>query len=90
MLVFYNYHEHCLICKILIFICVCMLQIYLFIYFVDIDQTYGEMTSKHDFKPTTGKNNPTPRQFPFVQTPGTSCPSRILDLSTLKRQPKLL
>lgn len=48
------------------------------------------MISKHDFKPTTGKNNPTLRQFPFVQTPGTSCPSRILDLSTLKRQPKLL
>ncbi|KAL6428666.1 hypothetical protein ACFW04_007934 [Cataglyphis niger] len=54
------------------------------------DQKYGEMISKHDFKPTTGKNNPTLRQFPFVQTPGTSCPSRILDLSTLKRQPKLL
>ncbi|XP_070160574.1 putative leucine-rich repeat-containing protein DDB_G0290503 isoform X1 [Polyergus mexicanus] len=56
----------------------------------NIDQTYGEMASKHDFKPTTGKNNPTLRQFPFVQTPGTTCPSRILDLSTLKRQPKLL
>lgn len=48
------------------------------------------MASKYDFKPTTGKNNPTLRQFPFVQTPGTTCPSRILDLSTLKRQPKLL
>ncbi|KMQ96374.1 leucine-rich repeat-containing protein [Lasius niger] len=47
------------------------------------DQPYGEVASKHDFKPAT-------RKFPFVQTPGTTCPSRILDLSTLKRQPKLL
>lgn len=55
----------------------------IFIYFLDTDQPYGEVASKHDFKPAT-------RKFPFVQTPGTTCPSRILDLSTLKRQPKLL
>ncbi|XP_072764546.1 uncharacterized protein [Anoplolepis gracilipes] len=54
------------------------------------DPTYGKMAFKEDFKPAVGKNNPTLRQFPFVQTPGTTCPSRILDLSTLKRQPKLL
>lgn len=36
------------------------------------------------------KNSPALRRFPFVQTPRTNCPNRILDLSTLKRQPKLL
>lgn len=65
-------------------------KLYSFIYFLGTDQTYDEVTPKYDFKPVAGKNNPTLRQFPFVQTPGTTCPSRILDLSTLKRQPKLL
>lgn len=69
-------------------------RLYSFIYVLDTDQTYDEVAPKHDFKPVAGKNNPTlqrpTRQFPFIQTPGTTCPSRILDLSTLKRQPKLL
>ncbi|XP_014489173.1 PREDICTED: uncharacterized protein LOC106752166 [Dinoponera quadriceps] len=56
----------------------------------DTGQVYNEVAPKRDFKATTGKNNPALRQFPFVQTPGTTCPSRILDISTLKRQPKLL
>ncbi|EFN76909.1 SCL-interrupting locus protein-like protein [Harpegnathos saltator] len=57
----------------------------------DIGQVYAEVASKRtDFKPTTAKNSPALRQFPFVRTPGTTCPSRILDISTLKRQPKLL
>lgn len=74
----FNYsYQHCLICKILICACV-----YLFSDLF-LDTTYGEVAPKRDFKPAPGK-------FPFVQTPGTTCPSRILDLSTLKRQPKLL
>lgn len=48
------------------------------------------MSPKHDFKQTAANNNPVLRRLPFVQTFGTTCPSRILDLSTLKRQPKLL
>ncbi|XP_067210033.1 putative leucine-rich repeat-containing protein DDB_G0290503 [Linepithema humile] len=51
---------------------------------------YEETVPKRDFKPLIGKNNPAVHRFPFVQTPGTTCPSKILDLSTIKRQPKLL
>ncbi|XP_012540864.1 uncharacterized protein PF11_0213 isoform X2 [Monomorium pharaonis] len=55
----------------------------------DTNQIYDKISSKHDFKPMTTNKNPALRRFPFVQTSGT-CPSKILDLSTLKRQPKLL
>ncbi|KAG5306818.1 STIL protein, partial [Acromyrmex insinuator] len=56
----------------------------------NIDQAYDKVSSKYDFKPAATNNNPALRRFPFVQTSGTTCPSRILDLSALKRQPKLL
>lgn len=55
-----------------------------------LDQMYGETASKHDFKLANEKDNPALRQHPLVQTSGTACPSRILDLSALKKQPKLL
>lgn len=48
------------------------------------------MSPKCDFKPTVANNNSALHRLPFVQTSGITCPSRILDLSTLKRQPKLL
>ncbi|XP_018393872.1 PREDICTED: uncharacterized protein LOC108772761 [Cyphomyrmex costatus] len=54
------------------------------------DQACDKVSSKCDFKPAATNNNPALRRFPFVQTSGTTCPSRILDLSALKRQPKLL
>ncbi|XP_020294310.1 uncharacterized protein LOC109859959 isoform X2 [Pseudomyrmex gracilis] len=54
------------------------------------DQIYGETASKHDFKLASEKDNPALRRRPLVQTSGTACPSRILDLSALKKQPKLL
>jgi len=60
----------------------------IYIHFLDIDQTYDEVSLKHDLKPAIA-NNPALHRFPFVQTSGTTC-SRILDLSALKRQPKLL
>lgn len=44
--------------------------------------------SKHDFKLVAAKNLALHR--PLLQTSGTTCPNRILDISTLKRQPKLL
>ncbi|KYN22080.1 PREDICTED: uncharacterized protein LOC108759373 [Trachymyrmex cornetzi] len=54
------------------------------------NQACDRVSSKYDFKPAVTNNNPALRRFPFVQTSGTTCPSRILDLSALKRQPKLL
>lgn len=50
---------------------------------------YDKASLKHDFKPVA-VNNPALHRYPLVQTSRTTCPSRILDLSTLKRQPKLL
>ncbi|XP_011634806.1 LOW QUALITY PROTEIN: uncharacterized protein LOC105425647 [Pogonomyrmex barbatus] len=55
-----------------------------------VNQIHDQVSSKHDFKLAMIKNNPALRRCPFVQTSETTCPSRILELSTLKRQPKLL
>ncbi|XP_024868481.1 uncharacterized protein LOC112452479 isoform X1 [Temnothorax curvispinosus] len=54
------------------------------------EQIFDKASSKHDFKLAAVNNSPALRRYPLVQTSGTTCPSRILDLSTLKRQPKLL
>ncbi|XP_012144238.1 uncharacterized protein LOC100881935 [Megachile rotundata] len=57
----------------------------------DINKVAVETPSKIDIKHTNPKNSPKVLQrFPFNQTPKTSCPSKILDISTLKQQPKLL
>ncbi|XP_011861808.1 PREDICTED: uncharacterized protein LOC105558630 [Vollenhovia emeryi] len=58
----------------------------------NVQQMYDEASFKPDFKTAAAQtnNNPALRRYPLVQTSGTTCPSRILDLSTLKRQPKLL
>lgn len=60
------------------------------IYFLDAEQIHDKALSKHDIKPAAANNNLALRRYPSVQTSGITCPSRILDLSTLKRQPKLL
>lgn len=44
---------------------------------------------KMDRKSPNIQNSPVAR-YPFTQMPRTSCPSKILDISTLKQQPKLL
>lgn len=55
----------------------------------DIGKNDG--SPKVDLKITDSKSNlKTVQHFPFNQTPRTTCPSKILDISTLKRQPKLL
>ncbi|XP_034184324.2 uncharacterized protein LOC117606217 [Osmia lignaria lignaria] len=58
----------------------------------DINKVPVETSLKNDFKKLpSSKNSPKILQrFPFNQTPKTSCPSKILDISTLKQQPKLL
>ena len=55
----------------------------------DIGKVQVQTPPKADLKFTNPKSNPTLR-FPFNQTPRTTCPSKILDISTLKQQPKLL
>ncbi|KAK2579381.1 hypothetical protein KPH14_003245 [Odynerus spinipes] len=45
---------------------------------------------KADLKTPNVKHSPVAQQYPFTQMPRTSCPSKILDISTLKQQPKLL
>lgn len=47
------------------------------------------MSPKTDLKVTNPRNSPKQR-LPFSQTPRTTCPSKILDISALKQQPKLL
>ena len=40
---------------------------------------------------TAERREPSPRRYqPFTGTSKVSCPSKILDISTLKQQPKLL
>ncbi|XP_078052158.1 uncharacterized protein LOC144478266 [Augochlora pura] len=56
----------------------------------DIDKGYVETPPKVDMKNANTKNSPPLQRFPFTQTPRTTCPSKILDISTLKQQPKLL
>ncbi|XP_043528541.1 MATH and LRR domain-containing protein PFE0570w-like [Frieseomelitta varia] len=53
----------------------------------DINTLQNEMSPKVDLKVTNPRNSP--KQFPFNQTPQT-CPNKILDISALKQQPKLL
>ncbi|KYN45094.1 Fibroblast growth factor receptor 3 [Trachymyrmex septentrionalis] len=51
------------------------------------DQAYDKVSSKYDFKPAATNNNPALRQFPFVQTSGTTSKfcyaryARIINLS---------
>lgn len=85
------------LCSLLSFIhkviSLCIIILYRNIKFIltrVLDQIYGETASKHDFKLASEKDNPALRRRPLVQTSGTACPSRILDLSALKKQPKLL
>ncbi|KAG7211294.1 hypothetical protein KM043_010594 [Ampulex compressa] len=49
-----------------------------------------EVPVKADLMPSKPKNSPLPQRYPLSQTPRTSYPSKILDISTLKQQPKLL
>ncbi|CAK9801831.1 SCL-interrupting locus protein homolog [Anthophora quadrimaculata] len=57
----------------------------------DIGKIQVEVPSKVELKFTNPKGSPkTLQRFPFSQTPRTTCPSKILDISTLKQQPKLL
>ncbi|OAD58067.1 hypothetical protein WN48_00867 [Eufriesea mexicana] len=57
----------------------------------DISKVEDEGSSKVDLKFANPKHSPkTFQRFPFNQTPRTTCPSKILDISTLKQQPKLL
>ncbi|XP_076657216.1 uncharacterized protein LOC143361584 [Halictus rubicundus] len=56
----------------------------------DIDKIQVEVPLKVDKKVANTKNSPALQRFPFTQTPRTTCPSKILDISTLKQQPKLL
>ncbi|XP_014616580.1 PREDICTED: uncharacterized protein LOC106793849 isoform X1 [Polistes canadensis] len=49
-----------------------------------------EGSLKTDLKTPNIKHNPATQQYPYAQVPRTSCPSRILDISTLKQMPKLL
>ncbi|XP_050475278.1 putative leucine-rich repeat-containing protein DDB_G0290503 [Bombus huntii] len=55
----------------------------------DINALQNEMSPKADLKVTNPRNSPKQR-LPFSQTPRTTCPSKILDISALKQQPKLL
>ncbi|XP_033323826.2 uncharacterized protein LOC117219063 isoform X1 [Megalopta genalis] len=56
----------------------------------DIDKVHVEIPPNIDVKVANTKNSPALQRFPFTQTPRTTCPSKILDISTLKQQPKLL
>ncbi|KZC09418.1 SCL-interrupting locus protein like protein [Dufourea novaeangliae] len=56
----------------------------------DTGKVQAEVFPKGDMKFTNAKKGPTLQRFPFTQTPRTTCPSKILDISTLKQQPKLL
>ncbi|KOC60692.1 SCL-interrupting locus protein like protein [Habropoda laboriosa] len=57
----------------------------------DIGKLQVDVPSKVELKFTNSKGSPkTLQRFPFSQTPRTTCPSKILDISTLKQQPKLL
>ncbi|XP_031840559.1 uncharacterized protein LOC116430481 [Nomia melanderi] len=56
----------------------------------DINKTQMEVPPKVDLRLANTKNSPALKRFPFTQTPRTTCPSKILDISTLKQQPKLL
>ncbi|CAD1472564.1 unnamed protein product, partial [Heterotrigona itama] len=53
----------------------------------DINTLQNEMSPKVELKVTNPRNSP--KHFPFNQTPRT-CPNKILDISALKQQPKLL
>ena len=57
-------------------------------YFTDINTLQNEMSPKVELKVTNPRNSP--KHFPFNQTPRTTCPNKILDISALKQQPKLL
>ncbi|KAL0110859.1 hypothetical protein PUN28_014065 [Cardiocondyla obscurior] len=56
------------------------------------EQMYDKILSNHAFKPAAVNNNPAlhpaPYRYPLVQS-GVTCPSKILDISTLKKQRKL-
>ncbi|XP_076756179.1 uncharacterized protein LOC143426525 [Xylocopa sonorina] len=54
----------------------------------DTGKVQSEMSPKIDLKLANSKNSPKPLRFPFNHR--TTCPSKILDISTLKQQPKLL
>ncbi|CAL7940125.1 unnamed protein product [Xylocopa violacea] len=54
----------------------------------DTGKVQSEMSPKIDLKFANSKNSPKPLRFPFNHR--TTCPSKILDISTLKQQPKLL
>lgn len=56
----------------------------------DISKVQNEVPPRVDLKPANSRNSPKTLRFPFNQTPRTTCPSKILDISTLKQQPKLL
>ncbi|XP_076299499.1 uncharacterized protein LOC143218275 [Lasioglossum baleicum] len=56
----------------------------------DVDKIQVEVPPKFDEKIANTKKSPALQRFPFTQTPRTTCPSKILDISTLKQQPKLL
>ncbi|XP_053997189.1 uncharacterized protein LOC128886382 [Hylaeus anthracinus] len=56
----------------------------------DISKVHVEAPPKVDLKFANPKNSPVVQRYPFSQTPRTTCPSKILDISTLKQQPKLL
>ncbi|XP_015183471.1 PREDICTED: uncharacterized protein LOC107070101 isoform X2 [Polistes dominula] len=49
-----------------------------------------EGSLKADLKTPNIKHNPATQQYPYAQVQRTSCPSKILDISTLKQMPKLL
>lgn len=52
--------------------------------------TNMEGPSKLDPRTSNVKHSPIAQRYPYTQMPRTSCPSKILDISTLKQQPKLL
>lgn len=49
-----------------------------------------EGSSKADLKIGNIKHSPITQQYPYAQMSRTNCPSKILDISTLKQMPKLL
>ncbi|XP_076620788.1 uncharacterized protein LOC143341672 [Colletes latitarsis] len=56
----------------------------------DNSKVHVEVPPKVDLKFANSKSSPVTQRYPFSQTPRTTCPSKILDISTLKQQPKLL
>ncbi|XP_011687997.1 PREDICTED: uncharacterized protein LOC105450066 isoform X2 [Wasmannia auropunctata] len=54
------------------------------------DKTCDKVLSEHEFRSAAANNNFAQRRFPFVQTSGTTCPSRILNISALRQQGNLI